>query len=173
VVANGQTYPLAFGSMQQGMFLPSTATVQSINYPLAFTASGDSISLLVDFNAEQSIRYVGGNYAVAPRLGGTTSAKAAVIVGTLVSASGAPVQGATAVVTDANGNVVGTSPSDQNGNFHVHAIAAGTYTVTIENAFTTDAGMQVVASDGRTDSLPPLSISVPAGYKLDLGQISD
>jgi hypothetical protein len=55
----------------------------------------------------------------------------------------------------------------------VHAIAAGSYTVSIENSYTTDAGMQVLASDGRTDTLPPISVSVPAGYMLDLGQMSD
>jgi len=173
VVANGQTYPLLFGSMQGRTFVPSTATVQAIDYPLAFGTSSSGVTLLVDFSAERSIRYVNGNYQVAPVLGGTAQSNAAVIAGTLVSAAGTPVQDATVVVTDANGTVIAAAPSDQNGNFHIHAIAAGTYTVTVENAFTTDAGMQVFASDGRTDTLPPLSISVPAGYEIDLGQISD
>lgn len=174
VNASGQSYPLTFGSMQHGSFVPSTASVQSITYPLAFNgASAGSVSLLVDFSAERSIRFVGGSYAVAPKLGGTPQTEAAVISGSLVSSNGTPVQGATAVVTDGNGNVVGAAPSDQNGNFQVHAIAAGSYTVSIENSYTTDAGMQVLASDGRTDTLPPISVNVPAGYMLDLGQMSD
>jgi hypothetical protein len=173
VVAHGQTYPLAFGSMQGGTFVASTASVQAIDYPLPFSAAGSSVSLILDFNAEQSIRHVGGTYAVAPYLGGAPQASAAIIAGSLVSANGSPVQGATAVVTDANGNVAGVAPSDQNGNFQVHAIPAGTYTVTIENAFTTNAGMQVLASDGRTDTLPAMQVTVPAGDELDLGPISD
>jgi len=173
VVANGQTYPLVFGSMSGRTFVPSGASVQSLDFPLAINPTSNTLQLLVDFNAQQSIRYVDGTYAVAPVLHGVRQADAAVISGSLISASGAPVQGATAVVTDANGNVVGASPSDQNGNFQIHAIAAGSYTVSIENAYTTPAGMQVVASDGRTDTLPAIPVNVPAGFEIDLGQISD
>jgi hypothetical protein len=173
VTTDGQTYPLQFGSMQNGTFVPSAAGVAALNFPLAFDGSTGSVSLLVDFSALRSIRNVGGTYAVIPRFGGVPQSNAAVIAGSLVSANGTPVQGATAVVTDASGNLVGAAPSDENGNFEVHAIAAGTYSVSIENSYTTDAGMVVLASDGRTDTLPAVQVSVPAGYELDLGQISD
>jgi hypothetical protein len=173
VVANGQTYPLSFGTMQHGTFVASSAPVQSIDYPLPFSQSTGSVSLILDFNAEQSIRHADGGYAVAPYLGGAPQASAAIIAGSLVSANGMPVQGATAVVTDPSGTVVAVAPSDENGNFQIHAIPAGSYSVSIQNAFTTNTGMQVLASDGRTDTLPPLQVNVPAGDELELGQISD
>jgi len=140
---------------------------------MPFNLSNGPESLLIDFNAEQSLRTSSGAYQAAPILGGALQSKAAVIEGSLISASGTPVQGATAVVQNAAGAVVAVAPSDVNGNFQVHAIPNGSYTVTIENSFTTAAGMQVLASDGRTDRLPPIQATVPAGYEIDLGQISD
>jgi len=172
IVANGVTLPLAFGAIINAAFLPSGSGPQVINYAMPFTPGSSTGSLIIDFNAEQSLRTSNGAYQAAPVLAGVLQSNAAVIEGSLVSASGAPVQGATAVV-QSNGQVVAVAPSDANGNFTVHAIPAGNYTVTIENAFTTAAGMQVFASDGRTDSLPPIQASVPAGYQINLGQISD
>jgi len=173
VVANGQTYPVTFGAYTRGGFVASSNAVQAINYALPFSASSGTVNLLLDFNAADSVNLTGGVAQIAPAGTGTPWQRAGAIGGTLVSSSGDPVQYATAVVADAYGNTVGVSTSDQNGNFYVHAIPAGTYTVTIENAFTNSAGSVYQASDGSTGSLAPVTVDVPAGYLVSLGQVAD
>jgi hypothetical protein len=173
VDAAGVTHPLTFGTMVGGSFVQSNASIQQISYPLAFDMSAGNLGLVLDFNAEQSILVSGGSYELAPNLAGTTIANAVSIAGNVTSATGAPVQGATAVVTTPDGTLVSVAPSDQNGNFQVNAIPAGTYVVTIQNQYTTATGMQVSASDGSTGSMAPIQVDIPAGYEIDLGQISD
>lgn len=174
VTTGGQTLPVSLGSIVGGSFVASTTSPQTVSYPLAFSgAGGSSVNLLLDFSAENSILLTGSSAEIAPVLGGTDESSAVAIVGSLVSAGGTPVQNATVVVTDGSGNLAGVAPSDQYGNFQVNWIGGGTYTVTVENAYTTLAGAQLNASNGRTDSLAPVTVHVPAGNEVNLGQIGD
>jgi hypothetical protein len=83
------------------------------------------------------------------------------------------VQNATAVVTDESGNVVGLAPTDENGNFIVHAISAGRYTLTIDEKYVTNAGVTLTASDGKTGTLAPQSVTIQAGFETFVGTLKD
>ena len=68
---------------------------------------------------------------------------------------------------------MGLAPTDQSGNFIVHALNAGSYTITVYEKYTTAAGMTVTASDGQTGSLGPWQVTVPAGFEAYLGTVQD
>ncbi|HTU63295.1 MAG TPA: carboxypeptidase-like regulatory domain-containing protein, partial [Polyangiales bacterium] len=103
--------------------------------------------------------------------GGTAGAAS----GTVQNSSGGPVSGATVVALDASGNVANTTNTDQNGNFTLHTISAGTYQLEIYNTYTTAVGQTNTASgnDNTSASLQGPSVTVTAGQTTAIGTIAD
>jgi hypothetical protein len=173
VTTAGATLPIVYGNFSGGAFTPSTSGHYSIVVPYDFNAAIGVNDELIDFNVENSVAVQSTSADVSASTFAVSANAAGAIGGTLVTPAGAPVQNATAIVTNASGTVVGLAPTDASGNFVVHAIAAGTYTLTIQESYVTHAGVTVSASDGKTGSLAPLSVNVPAGFEAYVGTIKD
>jgi len=174
VVTNaGLTLPITFGRFASGNFTPSKSGHGSLIVKYNFGASTSVADLLVDVNVENSVNVGSTGAEFGGSLFAVDASSAGAIGGTLVDVNGNPVANATAVVTDANGNLMGLAPTDQNGNFIVHALSAGTYDLTIYENYVTAAGMTVTASDGQTGTLGAWQVSVPAGFESYVGSIQD
>jgi len=176
VVSNGQTYPMTFGTFnpQTFAFQPSAAGIQSINFSVPFNGSQGNVHLLMDFNGVDSIALVNGVAQVSPALIGANAANSAVIGGSVVNNAGAPVVNATIQALNADGSVAATTVSANDGSFELHAINAGNYQVVVSNSFVPVSGQTVsaIGADGAAP-LTAIPVSVPAGYRADLGQIQD
>jgi hypothetical protein len=173
VTTSGQTLPLVYGNFANGRFSPSTTGHYSMVIPFNFNATIGINNELIDFNVENSINVQSNAAYVSASMFATSAASAGAVGGTLITPSGAPVQNATAVVTDESGNVVGLAPTDENGNFIVHAISAGRYTLTIDEKYVTNAGVTLTASDGKTGTLAPQSVTIQAGFETFVGTLKD
>jgi hypothetical protein len=173
VTTDGRTLPLVYGNFADGRFSPSTTGHYSMVIPFNFNATIGINNELIDFNVENSINVQSNAAYVSASMFATSAASAGAVGGTLITPSGAPVQNATAVVTDESGNVVGLAPTDQNGNFIVHAISAGRYTLTIDEKYLTNAGVTLTASDGKTGALAPQRVTIQAGFETFVGTLKD
>jgi hypothetical protein len=173
VTNSGQTLPITFGKFANGSFTPSRSGHGSLVLHYSFSAATTIDNLLVDLNVENSVNVGSSAAEFGASFFAADGNNAGAIGGTLVDGSGNPVANATAVVTDGNGNVMGLAPTDQSGNFIVHALNAGSYTITVYEKYTTAAGMTVTASDGQTGSLGPWQVTVPAGFEAYLGTVQD
>jgi hypothetical protein len=173
VTTSGQKIPMTFGVFTNGKFVPSPTGHGSLVLPYDFNATLGLNNVLIDLNVENSLNISSSVAEFAPSFFAVNGNTAAAIGGTVVDKNGSPVQNATAVVTDGNGNLLGLAPTDQSGNFVVHAINAGTYTLKVYEKYVTAAEMTVTASDGQTGTLGPWQVSVPAGFEAYIGTIRD
>jgi Carboxypeptidase regulatory-like domain/Domain of unknown function (DUF4382) len=176
VVSNGQTYPMTFGSFDPSThaFQASSATVASFDVAMPFDGTAGSVHLLMDFNAVDSIALVNGVAQVGPALVGTNGAHSAVIAGSVVNNAGAPVSSATVQAIRPDGSVAATTESANDGSFELHAIRSGSYQVVISNNYVTRHGHIITSSNAdTTDALPGIPVTIPDGYRADLGQVKD
>jgi hypothetical protein len=173
VTASGQTLPIVYGNFSNGSFTPTTSSHYSVVVPFKFDATVGINNELIDFNVENSINVQGKAALVGASTFAADGDTAGAIGGTLTTPSGSPVENATAVVTNAKGTLMGLAPTDEKGNFLVHALPSGTYTLTIYEKYVTAAAVTVTASDGKTGALAPLSVNVPAGFEAFVGTLKD
>lgn len=97
------------------------------------------------------------------------------VSGTVANQSGVPVQNAVVAAIGANGAVGNTSATDANGNFNLHALAAGTYQLVIYNSYENAAG-QTMSATGQSSTAASLNgptISITAGGSLSAGTLND
>ncbi|MBV8949521.1 MAG: carboxypeptidase regulatory-like domain-containing protein [Actinobacteria bacterium] len=166
VVSGGQTYPVAFTDPSHPWW-DSTQTIEAISVPLNITGSdGDSITATLDFNVFQSANLQNGIAYVTPTIAGGIGSPS--INGSVVNAAGSPVSNATIIATDASGNVANTTVTGADGTFHLHGINAGSYTLSVANTFTTNAGVTVTANGADPGAAPstlvvvgPNGVSIP------------
>lgn len=176
VVSNGQTYPMTFGTFdtQTHAFTPSSDAIASVDVAMPFDGSAGSVQLLIDFDAVDSIALVNGIAQVGPALIGTNAAHSAVIAGSVVNNAGGPVSSATVQAVRPDGSVAATTVSANDGSFELHAIRAGSYQVVISNSFVPRHGHVVTSSNAdTTGALPAIPVTIPDGYRADLGQVKD
>jgi hypothetical protein len=176
VVSNGQTYPMAFGTFDPSThaFAPGAPGVANFDIAMPFDGSAGNVHLLMDFNAVDSIVLANGVAQVGPALIGTNAAHSAVIAGSIVNNAGAPVSNATIQAINADGSVVATTVSAADGTFELHAIHSGSYRVIISNNYLPRNGHAIVSSNaGTTGVLPAIPVTIPDGYRADLGQVQD
>ncbi len=170
---NGTTYtdvPLTVPSATQGGFGNATSTDSGdgagtagvkVNVSLDALA-GNTYGFVLDFNAGQSIVETGGgNFIMKPVIVATAIAQSGSLSGTVLNQAGAPVVGAEVEATQ-NGTVVNAGITDANGNFSIDALPAGTYTLVVENSYTTQAGAQVTATGYDTSVGVSLTLSTSA-----------
>ena len=130
--------------------------------------SGGSEAFVVDFNAGQSIVLTGnGTFMMKPVLVATAQSAAGAITGTVKDQAGQPVVNAE-VEAMQGGTVVNAGVTDQNGNFTINALPAGTYALSVQNQYTTQAGAQVTASG--YDASVGLTLSVSGNVTVTAGQ---
>jgi len=118
VVANGNTYPLATPSAQQsGLKLNVHAQL----------IAGVIYRMLIDFDANTSIVNEGnGSYSLKPVIRVVTVAESGSIHGIVMPAAALP-----AAIIAVQGSDTVTTYTDANGNFLLHGMAAGTYSITV------------------------------------------
>ena len=176
---NGTTYtdvPLTVPSATQGGFGNATSTDSGdgagtagvkVNVSLDALA-GNTYGFVLDFNAGQSIVETGGgNFIMKPVIVATAIAQSGSLSGTVLNQAGAPVVGAEVEATQ-NGTVVNAGITDANGNFSIDALPAGTYTLVVENSYTTQAGAQATATG--YDASVGVSLTVSTSATVTAGQ---
>jgi hypothetical protein len=145
----------------------------TVNTPFSIT-SGGLTGLTADFNVLESLKLSHHGVQVRPSLFVTTGASGQ-ITGTVSNQQGAAVSNAVVVATDARGAVANTSATDANGNFNLHALAAGTYQLKIYNSYTTAAGENESASGQSSHSswVNGPTITVTPGGSVSTGTLND
>ena len=176
---NGTAYtdvPLTVPSATQGGFGNATSTdpgdgagTAGVKVNVALNAqAGNTYGFVLDFNAGQSIVETGsGNFMMKPVIVATAVAQSGSISGTVLNQAGSPVVGAEVEATQ-NGTVVNAGVTDTNGNFTIDALPAGSYTLIVENSYTTQAGAQVTATG--YDASVGLSLTVSTNVTVTAGQ---
>ncbi|HEX3549370.1 MAG TPA: carboxypeptidase-like regulatory domain-containing protein, partial [Candidatus Elarobacter sp.] len=120
----------------------------------------------LDFNVFQSANLTNGVVYLTPTVAGGIGSPS--INGSVVNAAGAPVSNATVIATDSHGNVANATVTGADGSYHIRGINTGTYTVTVANTYTTNAGVTVTASGNDAGSSPSVSAVVgPNGVTLN------
>ncbi|GAC1544425.1 MAG: hypothetical protein NVS2B17_25440 [Candidatus Velthaea sp.] len=176
VVANGVTYPVVFGQFASRTFTASGNNLGTFYFPsVADGSTGKPLNFLMEFSASHWISLHNGIAEVAPRGGATVTERAAVIIGKVVNFAGAAVSGATVAAIDSSGKRVRLTRSNTDGSFELHAIDGGTYSVAVYNTYAPDDSDETIFATGNDpgDSVVVPGVAVPAGYRIDLGLISD
>ncbi len=170
VVYNGATYPVEITDPNHPWWDP-TQTIEAVSIPLNITGNGgDTVTASLDFNVFQSANLLNGIAYVTPTVAGGIGSPS--ISGSVVNSSGSAVANATIIVTDSQGNVANTSVTAADGTFMVHGISAGSYTLSVANTFTTNAGVTVMATSADAGAAPSMPVTVgPNGVSLN--QITD
>lgn len=169
VVINGTTYPLTIPSATGGGFGGNTSSdggdgpgTAGIKVNVGFTAvAGVVYGFIIDFNAAESIVSAGnsGQYIMKPVLVATALNLAGSISGTVTDNAGTGV-GNAEVLAQQNGVTVNSGvTTDASGGFQINALPAGSYTLVVNNVWTSQAGASETATgaDGTasiTDSTP-------------------
>jgi hypothetical protein len=185
VFSDGSTVPVTFVTNNGGNGGPGASTVTAADSTMAdavdvtvsgaFTLSPDApSSFSLDFNALESMALSNNTLRVRPALVAAAGAQSAVS-GTIVNQNGTPVQNVVVAAIAADGSVANTALTGPLGNFNVHALNAGNYTLRIYNNYTTVSGQQYAAS-GQTSSAAFFNgpaVSVGTGSSVAVGTIAD
>ena len=176
VVVNGVRYPVKFGTFANRTFTPSTASLATLYFATPADGTlGQPITFVMDFTASHWVKLRNGIAEIGMSGKATTQSRSAAIAGKVVNAAGLPVSGATVAAYAADSTRVRTALSAADGTFELHAIDGGTYSVRVYNTFAPDDADDVLVATGNDpgDSIPALTVNVPAGFRVDLGQIKD
>ena len=167
VVQNGVTYPVQFGSLSSG-----SGSYVGIDAPAIFSGLADaSISVTVDFNVLESVAISGSLAQIDPQLVITTDA--ADVAGTVQNGSGQPVAGAAVLALDANGNVLNSAVTAADGTFDIHALGAGSATITVANSYVSASGTAVQATGMDGAAPPSVPLAITAGAHINIGTLTD
>jgi len=187
VTASGAAYKVAWmgaASKSSADFGATTSTVNngngsvSITYAQPFSVlSGIGQTVDVDFNAFESLVPIASSTSMPARasLSVASESMEGMIAGSVANASGVAVQNAVVVATDSNGNAVASGFSDANGNFLLHTLAGGTYTLVVYNNYRTATGLTLTTQgqDNSSASFAGPSVTVQAGQTTHAGTIAD
>ena len=171
VTYNGQTYPARFTDPNHPWWDPAQ-TVEAVNVPLTVSGNdGDSLSATLDFNVFQSANLADGVVYLTPTVAGGMGSPT--INGNVANAAGQPVSNATVIATDSHGNVANTTLTGADGSFHIRGINPGSYTVSVANTFTTNAGVTVTASGADDGAAPSAQAVVGPNTQLTIATLRD
>ena len=175
VNVNGTSYPTQFGSFGTGFkFTPSTSALDNVDVAMPFNPTLGQTSLLVDFNVLDSVVLQGTTALIGPSTKAVHWNASAVVTGTIVNSAGQPVRGATISALASDGSVAAVSLSNRTGHFEIHAIAGGSYSINFANSHVARSGASILAQGADPGAAPAsIFVSVPAGYRIDLGNITD
>jgi Carboxypeptidase regulatory-like domain/Domain of unknown function (DUF4382) len=171
VTYNGQTYPARFTGPNHPWWDPAQ-TIEAVDVPLTVSGNdGDALSATLDFNVFQSANLADGVVYLTPTVAGGMGSPT--ISGNVANAAGQPVSNATVVATDAAGNVANTTITAADGSYHIRGINPGSYTVSVLNSFTTNAGVAVTASGADQGAAPSERAIVGPNTQLTLPTLLD
>jgi Domain of unknown function (DUF4382)/Carboxypeptidase regulatory-like domain len=175
VVVNGTTYPLAIPSATGAVGFGNSTSIDAgdgagtsgIKVNVNFTAAAGAVyGYVIDFNAAESIIQTGaGAFMMKPVLVATAQNIAGSIAGTVKNNAGTPVANAQVVAEQSGGVVVNSGVTDANGNFQINALPAGSYTLVVNNQWTSLAGAAQTATgaDGTAAVTLGTAVTVTAG----------
>lgn len=169
------SYLVAADGSRVPIVAPGGANSLTVTMPITPVTTNGSGPLrsAFDFNLLESVKWTPGQSVAMLQPRFPTTLDDASIAGTVVNRAGAPVVGATIVVTDAKGKTVNTGSSAADGTFQINALDAGTYTVSINNNYLTYAGITVTATGNDPDGVWSQAVNAPAGTTLNLGTLID
>ena len=171
VTQNGQTYPVRF-TQPDHPWWDTSQTIQAVSVPLRVTGgAGDALEATLDFNVFQSTNLRDGIVYLTPTVAGGLGSPA--IGGSVVNAAGAPVADATVIATDGRGVVANTAVTAADGSFRIRAIGPGGYTVSVSNAFTTNAGVTLTAAGNDPGASPSAYVVVGPNSQVTLPALHD
>jgi hypothetical protein len=171
VTYNGTVYPVRFVDSNHPWW-DTSQTVEAVRVPLTITGNaGDSLRATMDFNVFQSANLENGIVYLTPTVAAGMGEPA--IAGKVVNAAGAPVSNATVVATDASGAVANTTFTAADGSFHIRGINAGGYTISVLNAYTTNAGATLNASGNDPGAAPTTFVTVAPDSQVNLIDLID
>jgi hypothetical protein len=171
VTIDGQTYPVAFVTPDHPWWDPSQ-TIEAVQVPLTVNGTaGQSVTASLDFNVFQSANLSNGVVYLTPKVAAGFGSPR--IHGVVANSAGSPVNNATIVATDATGAVANVTVTAADGSFNLHGINPGSYTLSVANTYTTDAGVTVTASGADTGAAPSMSIVVGPTDSLNVGTLND
>jgi large repetitive protein len=101
--------------------------------------------------------------ALAVALAAGAQAFAGDVLGRVADAQGHPISGVPVRIQDSTGNTVGMGVSDVNGNYAIHGVAPGTYTLNSKGqSAVTYVGSQGVSVNWGTSGIaPPMALAQP------------
>jgi hypothetical protein len=175
VVVNGTTSPLSIPSATGTVGFGNSTSIDAgdgagtsgikVNVNLT-AAAGAVYGYVIDFNAAESIVQTGaGAFMMKPVLVATAQNIAGSVAGTVKNNAGTAVSGAQVVAEASGGVVVNSGVTDANGNFQINALPAGSYTLVVNNQWTSQAGAVQTATgaDGTAAVTLGTAVTVTAG----------
>ncbi|HTA39099.1 MAG TPA: carboxypeptidase regulatory-like domain-containing protein [Candidatus Acidoferrales bacterium] len=182
VTANAATRALSFlnegtnsssGFGAQTKTAPYGAGAVAITFSYPFKTQGSSVNLDVDVNVMESL-LPGRSPQLRPSLSVAQSGIEGGAQGTLVNSSGAPVTNAVVVAVASDGTIAATTFTDSNGEFLLHTLNAGQYTLTIYNQYVSAAGWIINATNPTSSAMMPGgTVHVVQGQSAQVGTIAD
>ena len=168
VVLDGVTYPVQFGSLPN-----DPTTYVGIDAPATFTTGSDSsVTVTADFNVLESVAVTNSVALIDPQL--VIATNASDVTGSVVNAAGGPVANAVVLALDPNGNILNSTVSGNDGSFTLEALAAGSVTIVVQNAYVSASGETVAASGADAGAAPaPLPLAVTGGNSINIGSLTD
>jgi hypothetical protein len=183
VGSNGATRQLSFvneSTNSTSGFGTTTSTMGygsgavAITFNRAFAVYGSSVNLDVDFNVMESVIPSARNSIVRPSLSVAQTGFEGSIAGNVQNAWGDAVTNAVVVATGSDGSVTGTGFTDQNGNFLLHTLVAGSYSLTLYNQYVSAAGWSINSANSTSNAVVngPTTRVTP-GQTAQVGTIAD
>jgi Carboxypeptidase regulatory-like domain/Domain of unknown function (DUF4382) len=164
------TIPIVWGTKAQ----PIGGSVLAIDFPCNFVLSGvkDALgTVALDFNVLHSVSFSGNTIYVQPNV--VAAAAPAQITGAVHNAAGKPVTSAVVLAVDALGHVANSTVTGSDGNYNLHAIPAGIYTIQVQNSYVTAQGNTVTASGADAGAAPSMPAVLSPNEKLNVPVLVD
>ena len=173
VVIGNMTIPIVWGTPGH----PTTSPVVAVDFDVPFAAgkliNGNNAptKLTLDFNVMQSVKFYNGSIYVQPSVTGANAAGQ--VKGQVKNNAGKPVSSASVLAMDLTGHVINVTATDADGNFTLHALPPGTYTIVVKNSFVTASGETVTASGNDAGAAPSQLVVLSPEDNLDLHTLVD
>ena len=149
---------------------PGTVAI-TFSYP--FKTQGNTVNIDVDVNLTESL-LPGHSPQIRPSLSVAQAGFDGAAQGILVNSSGAPVTNAIVVAVAGDGSIAATTFTDENGEFLLHTLNAGWYTLTIYNQYVSAAGWIINATNPTSSAMMPGgTVHVVQGQSAQVGTLAD
>ncbi len=186
VFSNGTSMPLDFqtndltlssvgaGSNTSTASIDSNTVAIVLNQPFSIPQNGTN-AVRVDFNAFESLNLNSSGTLIAqPALFVAPIDDCGSISGLIHDANGNPVQNAVVVAYAADGSIGNTSSTDAGGNFSIHTLNAGSYSLVVYNTYVNAAGLSFTStSPSQQKSVQGPQAVVSGGQDTSVGTLQD
>lgn len=187
VVLGGRTLPIHFANnlfVKAADEQPSAPTATQMDAgdvamdveTSMVAVAGQTNGFNIDFNAAESLALDDAQDAViAKPVMAAADGDEGSVSGRIVNAYGGPVVHAIVVAADGNGHAGNSTITDGSGNFYLHTLVPGSYSIRVYNKYHNAAGLTVVASgqSNHRDRVKEARITVQPRSVLNVGSLTD